>query len=373
MDKCYIDMHARLPIKGVNTTYNQTQTQVNIGIITFPMSVAGIVPLSKLSEILCSLSNNTYLITGNATYSFFQDKTRLYTYGINHITGKNIFSRVFNYILTQLRISNLVRKLSRNVDVWVFHVGGETLIFPMIMAKLFRKKTILILTGYIYKSSEARKEIFLNPIKILSKVNRHLTDHILLYSQAFIKKWSLRKHHHKISIARHQFINFKQFNIQIPIDERDNLVGYIGRLSEEKGILNFIKSISKILDIKDDVKFLLGGDGHLRNEIKEYLNKENLNGKVKFLGWIPHDELQKYLNELKLIIVPSYSESVPIIMLEAMACGTPVLITQVGLASDIIIEGTTGFLLKSNDPKHIAERTIEILNKPEILEKASMN
>jgi glycosyltransferase involved in cell wall biosynthesis len=56
-----------------------------------------------------------------------------------------------------------------------------------------------------------------------------------------------------------------------------------------------------------------------------------------------------------------------------MACGTPVLATPVGGIPDLVKEGETGFLLKSNNPEHMAERIIELLNKPEILEKVSIN
>jgi glycosyltransferase involved in cell wall biosynthesis len=76
---------------------------------------------------------------------------------------------------------------------------------------------------------------------------------------------------------------------------------------------------------------------------------------------------------MKLLVLPSYTEGLPNIVLEAMACGTVVLATPVGAIPDIIKDGETGFLLKSNDPKHIAERILELLNKPELLDKVSIN
>jgi glycosyltransferase involved in cell wall biosynthesis len=88
-------------------------------------------------------------------------------------------------------------------------------------------------------------------------------------------------------------------------------------------------------------------------------------------GWIRHEKVVDYLNELKLFVLPSYSEGLPTIVLEAMACGTPVLATSVGAITDIINEGQTGFLLKSNNPEHIAERVIELSSKLGLLEKVS--
>jgi glycosyltransferase involved in cell wall biosynthesis len=94
---------------------------------------------------------------------------------------------------------------------------------------------------------------------------------------------------------------------------------------------------------------------------------------VIFTGYLPHRKVADYLNEMKLLVLPSYSEGLPHVVLEAMACGTPVLATPVGAIPDIIKDGETGFLLKSNDPNHIAERVVELLNKTELLERVSVN
>ena len=74
----------------------------------------------------------------------------------------------------------------------------------------------------------------------------------------------------------------------------------------------------------------------MKDNIEAYLVKNNLSDTVKLTGWIPHGELPKYLNELKLLVVPSYTEGLPNIVLEAMACGTPILETSVGGIPDFI-------------------------------------
>jgi glycosyltransferase involved in cell wall biosynthesis len=92
---------------------------------------------------------------------------------------------------------------------------------------------------------------------------------------------------------------------------------------------------------------------------------------ISITGWL--DNVELYLNEMKLLVLPSFTEGLPNILLEAMACGTPVLATPVGAIQDIIKNGETGFLLKSNDPHHIAEKVTELLNKSWLLEKVSIN
>jgi glycosyltransferase involved in cell wall biosynthesis len=105
-------------------------------------------------------------------------------------------------------------------------------------------------------------------------------------------------------------------------------------------------------------------------EVREHLAKYNLNNKVTFAGWIPHEKLQDSLNELKLLVVPSYTEGLPNIMLEAMACGTPVLATPVGGVPDVIEEGETGFLLEDNSPQAIAHGVSKVLHHAHLAQVA---
>jgi glycosyltransferase involved in cell wall biosynthesis len=156
---------------------------------------------------------------------------------------------------------------------------------------------------------------------------------------------------------------------------RKNIVGYVGGLARSKGILNLFEGIRAIVNnFGDEVPhFLIIGGGELYSYLKNKLDTYKLSNHVFLTGHMPHKALPKYYNEMKLLILPSYTEGLPSVILEAMACGTPVLATPVGAVPDVIRDGETGFLLNSNDPKHIADKIIEILNKSELLEKVSIN
>lgn len=79
------------------------------------------------------------------------------------------------------------------------------------------------------------------------------------------------------------------------------------------------------------------------------------------MDWLPHKKLHKYLNELKLLVIPSYSESGPFIAIEAMACGTPILATKVGVIPLLVKDGETGFILDNNSPECIAKNIFRVL------------
>lgn len=337
--------------------------KANIGILTFPTSKAGNIPLSNLVEILNPLSNDLYLVTGNDGYMFFKEDERIHTYGIRHESGKNVITRVTKYIYTQLKISYTVFKLREEVDFYIFFLGGDGLILPMLIVKLLNKKVISAPADYIVR---VERDVPSQLLKILNNINRLLSNRIVIYTPTLIKEWDLEKYKNKIYIAREHFLDFDEFKTKKKFYERDNLVGYIGRLSEEKGILNFVKAISGVVKESDDLKFLICGDGPLCDEIKKHLDENALTDKVKLAGWIPHDELPDYLNKLNLVVLPSYTEGLPNLMLEAMACGTPVLATPVGAIPDIIIDGETGFIMKSNSPECIAENVMRMLEHPNI-------
>ena len=331
-----------------------------IAIITFPIS--GTVALSNLVGIVYPLSNDLHLITGKEGYRFFKDDKRIHTYETKHGTGANTFTRILKYIYAQLKISYKLAKINGNVDMWIFFIGGDELLLPMLTAKLLREKVVLAFAGSSIQTLKSANDKLYKPLEILSKINCTLSNRIVLYSPTLIKKYSLEKYRNKISIAHEHFIDFDKFKIKKRFDERDNIVGFIGRLSEEKGVLNFVKAIPELSEERDEIRFLIIGDGELQNELEKYLDKNVSNDKVKLTGWISHDELPDYLNALKLVVLPSYTEGLPNIMLEAMACGTPVLATPVGAIPDVITNGETGFIMENNSLECIAENIILGLN-----------
>ena len=347
--------------------------KMNLGILTFPIEQAGTIPLSNLIEIINQFSENMYLITGDSGYYYFKDDKRIFSHQINHEKHKNSFLIILEYIKTQMKITYILFKITKNVDKWIFFIGGDTLVFPMLLAKLFRKEVFLLFASSSTKIEQSSGNKLYKFGKILSGINCKLADKILVYSPTLIKDWNLVKYEDKIEIAREHFLNFDEFKIEKRVENKDNLIGYIGRLSYEKGILNFIKSIPELLKINKDLKFWIVGNGKLKNEIISFLNDENLNNKVKLLDWVSHEEIPKILNELKLIVIPSYTEGLPNIVLEAMACGTIIITTPVGAVPDFIYDGKNGFIIKDNSDKNIVKAVINALNSPKMDEMIEFN
>jgi len=365
---------------GGGMKYLNESNKLNICVITTPgyQNIYGATPtiLSNFIDVLEPLSNELFIITGK--FPNRQNKRIRIVRIKGDAKRESIVIRILKFVMTQIRISYNQVKIYKNIDVGIFFLGTRTFPLPMLLLKLLKKKTVLIAVGsiicatYVERTSYIRRFISSHIPRIFAELNYALSDKIIVYSENLIDKLGLEKYENKICIAHEHFLDFDKFKIKKKLDERDNLVGYIGRLSEEKGTLNFVRAIPEVLKGKNKIRFLVGGDGPLQDKVREYLKEKNLRDKVKLTGWILHDELPDYLNELKLLVLPSYTEGLPNIMLEAMACGTPVLATPVGAIPDVIKDGETGFIMEDNSPECIAQNIIRALNHPN-LEQIAQN
>lgn len=344
-----------------------------------PEREGGHILVLNFLHVLLPIAEEIYLITGNyPEHDLPGSKIRLTNVRNDPLTSRpkqSLLSRAAKYVTAQLKMSYRLAKIAPEADMVIFFIGGSGLFFPMLTAKLRGKKTILVASasGAVCSRNIYGKSlggigglITYGIVSVLERLNYRLCDNIVVYSPILVQEFGLEKYKHKISIAHRHFVDFDKFKVQKPLNERDNLVGYIGRLSQEKGILNFIEAIPNLVGREDSVEILIGGEGQLGTKVIQYLDENKLNTKVKYVGWIPHDELPNYLNELKLLVVPSYTESGPTIAFEAMACGTPVLGTPVGLMADMLNDGETGFIMGNNSPECITENIVRAINHPNL-------
>jgi len=145
----------------------------------------------------------------------------------------------------------------------------------------------------------------------------------------------------------------------------------VGRLSKEKGIEYTIKAMPTILKKIPEIKLIIVGAGPEENNLKKLSKKLNLTGNVVFTGGIPNKNLSRFYKSADVFVLPSLREGMGLVLLEAMACGTPVIGSNTGGITDIIKYGESGFLVKPKDPEDIAEKIIVLLSNKELQQKFS--
>jgi glycosyltransferase involved in cell wall biosynthesis len=141
-----------------------------------------------------------------------------------------------------------------------------------------------------------------------------------------------------------RFVDLERFRIVKPINERTYDVGFIARLEPEKGLPEFLCAI-KLLDMEGRrLRIFIGGGGSLLEYTKKFVYK-NIDTTIR--SYIPHREITRILNEIKIFVLPSKREGVPTILLEALACGVIPIASKVGGIPWLLNTAGVGVLLDS--------------------------
>jgi len=150
--------------------------------------------------------------------------------------------------------------------------------------------------------------------------------------------------------------------------ERERLEGrrmamYVGRIVFHKGLEYFIQSAQ---DTPDDMVHLIVGTGPKMNELKQMARKYGVAGKVRFAGYVTDEDLPLYYTAANVLVLPSVSrlEAFGIVGLEAMATGTPVVLSNIPGVKDVITHGKHGYLAEPLDSKDIARKIDAIISDP---------
>ena len=159
---------------------------------------------------------------------------------------------------------------------------------------------------------------------------------------------------------------------EITIKSNEELIiGTLGRLSWEKGIVTFIESAPLILSEEKNVKFFIVGDGPLMNELKNKSLSMGLTERIIFTGWLsnPFNILSKF----DVFVLSSFNEGLSASVMQAMAFGLAVVATNVGGVGELINDGQDGILVEPGNPKAIANAVLTLLKDKGLRERIGKN
>jgi glycosyltransferase involved in cell wall biosynthesis len=354
---------------------NRTSGRKLVIIVGGSLTTSRIAHLMKILEIGVRLFSKIIIVhEGHSPLILKNKKIQAICTGVPNIEAKMPFPwRVIGYVLQEFKKFKKILRYVEEEDIVLFL--GIYQPISLLSVKLRKCPSIIFGGGFDITRSVMQNKFF-NTIYFFFRWSFQigmlkLFDRIILESPSVKDFYNLDKFNKKLLYA-HLFIP-SIFALTNPLNKRDINLAFMGVLSKEKGIIEFLKSCNILKNKNVAIRVVIWGDGVLKDQVEQYINKNNLSTLVQLKNFVDSHEVPKMLNKIKLLVMPSYSEGLPNGLLEAMACGTPVLATPVGGIPDLVKEGETGFLLKSNDPEHIAERIIELLNKPEILEKVGIN
>jgi glycosyltransferase involved in cell wall biosynthesis len=148
----------------------------------------------------------------------------------------------------------------------------------------------------------------------------------------------------------------------IPRNSQSFVVGYVGRLSKEKGPMDFIKTAQKILKKDINCEFVVAGDGPEMEAMKGLAEATGIIGKVHFLGHVNRDDMISVYQKLNLLLSTSKTEGFPNNILEALAMSVPVVSTNVGGVNEIITNDYNGLLAEKDNIDKLTIHVTRIKN-----------
>ncbi len=160
---------------------------------------------------------------------------------------------------------------------------------------------------------------------------------------------------------------------ELGLADNVKLVGMVANLRESKGYEYFVRAARQVADSIPEARFLAVGEREesIARNLESLVQRLNLADRFFLLGF--RSDVAEILNSLDVFVLSSVSEGLSIATIEAMAAGTPVVVTRSGGPQEIVEDGRTGILVPPADPKALASRICELLGNPELAAMFSRN
>lgn len=284
------------------------------------------------------------------------------------------FSRKLSNIGLQIKSIKQVRKLmKRKFDIVHCHSPICSIITRFSFNKYrraYNSKLLYTAHGFhFYKGAPKKNWLLYYPAE---KICSYMTDTLITINK---EDYVLAKNKMKaknvvyipgIGIDLNKFNNRNgetDLRENLGCKANDIMLLSVGELSERKNHEVIIKALAELK--RDNIKYFIVGKGHLEAYLNKLILKNNLNNNVKLLGF--RNDVDKLLNAADIFVFPSIQEGLPVALMEAMACGLPVIASEIRGNTDLIENGKGGFLIPPMDIQGFADCINTAVSTPEVL------
>jgi len=341
----------------------------SVCVVTHPLAAAGENATRSLLDILSAVTSVALVTADLPADSEIRDRHELVEL-TQKAAGESVVIAAFRFLLNQLRMCRVIA--DRDEDVVLFF-GATSYLLPIVAARLLGKTVLIEPRGDVPLTLRLNWEQRLpdemaaglaGAVRVLERAGFTAAHGVITYTPEMARQLDLHPESPTVYPTGARYVRTDEFRVQRPYADRDRVVGFLGRLDEEKNVRELAAVAA---ELPDDVAFRFIGDGDLREWLEAELAAEIERGAVELTGWVDHDDVPDQLNDLALLVLPSQpTEGLPTTILEALACGTPVLASPVSGVPDVVREGETGFLLDSREPTALRETILGILERNDL-------
>ncbi len=223
-----------------------------------------------------------------------------------------------------------------------------------------------LLAGVPYSFTVHGPEEFDRPqfLKIAEKINRSkFVVAISSFGKSQLQRWVAFSQWQKIKIV-HCGLESGFYKIDsVALPNKPKLV-CVGRLCEQKGQLLLIEAAKKLADQQVAFELVLAGDGEMRQEIEALIAHYALQNCITITGWISSDAVRKHILDSQILVLPSFAEGLPVVIMEAMSLKRPVISTYIAGIPELIKHGESGWLCVAGDVDDLAHTLQNALATP---------
>ncbi|WP_020168538.1 MULTISPECIES: glycosyltransferase family 4 protein [Methylotenera] len=138
----------------------------------------------------------------------------------------------------------------------------------------------------------------------------------------------------------------------------------VGRLCEQKGQLILVEAAKKLADANVDFELVLAGDGEMRQQIKALIAQYALQNRITITGWISSEAVRQYILDSQVLVLPSFAEGLPVVIMEAMSLKRPVISTYIAGIPELIKHAENGWLCVAGDVDDLTQTMQHALSTP---------
>lgn len=138
----------------------------------------------------------------------------------------------------------------------------------------------------------------------------------------------------------------------------------VGRLSEQKGQLLLLEAARQLVARGVEFELVIIGDGEMRPDIDAFIVRHGLQDRIQLTGWLFNEAVVEQIRAARALVLPSFAEGLPVVLMETMALGRPVISTFVAGIPELVESGTNGWLVPAGDVEALAEAMKVCLEAP---------
>ena len=183
------------------------------------------------------------------------------------------------------------------------------------------------------------------------------------YTRAQLCRWARTEDWQKIHVVRCGLEPAFHASEDSPAPDNRRIV-CIGRLSKQKAQELLVEAVATLNKRGITLELVLAGDGETRAEIESLISAHNLHSQVRITGWISSDQVRRELVAARALVLPSFAEGLPVVIMEAMALRRPVLTTYIAGIPELVRHGHEGWLFPAGDVSGLSEAIESCLETP---------